>query len=393
MVIFIGYVGYSMTLPVFTGMLLDKTHPILPTSYTLGQRTTLLGFLLFAYPAGQFIGSPILGALSDHFGRRPILLLSMCATTCFYLLIAFSIAEGLLLLVFCSLFLAGLCEGNISIAQSFIADTVSGKDRTVAFGHIYSAAAISYIVGPLLAGQLSRFSYSLPFLIIPFLLVTCIIWVRLSMQDRREPRSGPLDWAGAFSSIRTLFTHKRLRRYFLLAFTFYLGVWGYFSGFPIYATARFGLHPADLSLYISYIALLIFLTNLLVIPRLPEKMSMVGMTAITALLTGLSMWVIPLPNVAAAFWVTLLPTSVAIALNQTGSVAVISNRASKHEQGRVMGANQSLLAASEATAASLAGMLAAIALPLPLYLFGALAIAGGAFLLATGRKSDYRPTS
>jgi hypothetical protein len=90
-VVFMGFIGYSLMITVFTPMLLRSDRAMLPASTMLSTRTILLGLLLCLYPLGQFIGSPILGSLSDRFGRRPILLISLGATTACYVLISLAI--------------------------------------------------------------------------------------------------------------------------------------------------------------------------------------------------------------------------------------------------------------------------------------------------------------
>jgi MFS family permease len=74
-VIFVGFAGYSLMITVFTPMLLRSDSPFIPAGYPMHTRTIALGILLCLYPLGQFLGSPILGGLSDRFGRKPVLLI------------------------------------------------------------------------------------------------------------------------------------------------------------------------------------------------------------------------------------------------------------------------------------------------------------------------------
>jgi MFS transporter, DHA1 family, tetracycline resistance protein len=103
-VVFMGFVGYSLMITVFTPMLLRGDRAMLPPGSSTSSRTIMLGVLLCLYPLGQLIGSPILGSLSDRFGRRPILLVSLTVTTACYALISLAItANSLALLGFASL--------------------------------------------------------------------------------------------------------------------------------------------------------------------------------------------------------------------------------------------------------------------------------------------------
>jgi MFS family permease len=90
-VVFAGFVGYSLMITVFTPMLLRNDSGMIAATDPMSRRTILLGFLLCLYPLGQFLGSPIMGSLSDRHGRKPILLISLTITTLSYAVIAFAV--------------------------------------------------------------------------------------------------------------------------------------------------------------------------------------------------------------------------------------------------------------------------------------------------------------
>src|SRR6202161_1411509 len=143
-VIVVGFAGYSLMITVFTPMLLRSDSPLIPAGDPIEKRTIILGVLLCLYPLGQFLGSPILGGLSDRFGRKPVLLISLAVTTVCYALIAFSLTIGSLSLLAIILFLAGLSEANIVAAQSAIADVCPPAGRNRFFGYIYMSASAAY---------------------------------------------------------------------------------------------------------------------------------------------------------------------------------------------------------------------------------------------------------
>ena len=155
LVIFIGFLGYSLMITVFTPLLLDDSTGMLPASSSTSTRTIVLGVLLSLYPLGQFLGSPVLGTLSDRFGRRPVLLISLASTTVWYAVIALALAAESLPLLMIACFLAGLSEANIVIAQGAIADAAPREDRGRLFGYIYLSASLAYVAGPLGGGKLA----------------------------------------------------------------------------------------------------------------------------------------------------------------------------------------------------------------------------------------------
>ena len=154
-VVFAGFVGYSLMITVFTPMLMSNHDLLLRADEPMSRRVILLGILLCLYPLGQFAGSPVLGALSDRFGRKPILMISLCCTTGCYALIGAALSLRSFALLASASLLAGLAEANVVAAQSAIADVITPEQRNRFFGYIYLSASSAYIVGPLVGGKLA----------------------------------------------------------------------------------------------------------------------------------------------------------------------------------------------------------------------------------------------
>jgi DHA1 family tetracycline resistance protein-like MFS transporter len=189
-VIIIAFLGYSMMVTLFVPMLMHKSAGFLPENFTTAQRTTLLGLLLALYPLGQFLGCPIIGALSDRFGRKPMLLGSLSITTICYLFICLALQGKSFLLLTVSCLVCGLSESNIAVTQGAIADVTAPSDRGRWFGYIYSACSVSYIVGPIYGGVLAeRFGYVIPFWIVFGLLIVTLIWTRTAFIETRHAKT------------------------------------------------------------------------------------------------------------------------------------------------------------------------------------------------------------
>src|SRR3990167_5582466 len=107
---------------IFPALFINPEYTILSQSWSASSRALFLGITLAVYPLGQFVGSPILGALSDDYGRKEILSGSLVLSAIFNLLTGFAIASQLLALLILSRFLAGLMEGNVAIARAMAAD-------------------------------------------------------------------------------------------------------------------------------------------------------------------------------------------------------------------------------------------------------------------------------
>ena len=141
-------------LPVFLIILIDLLGltiiiPLLPLyAASFGGSAGVIGLLGAAYPTMQVIGAPILGRLSDRFGRKPILLISQAGTLLGFLLLGF--ADSLTLL-FISRMLDGLSGANISTAQAVISDSTSQKNRTRGLGLVGAAFGLGFVIGPVIA--------------------------------------------------------------------------------------------------------------------------------------------------------------------------------------------------------------------------------------------------
>jgi DHA1 family tetracycline resistance protein-like MFS transporter len=127
----------------------------------------MLGLTLAAYPFAQFFGSPILGSLSDRFGRKKLLILTMVGTGIGYLLSGLAIAHHQVSLLILSRVMTGFFEGNMGIAQASISDLKI--DKHDGLGAILAASSFGYLVGPLIGGFLCDkqlvgwFGYAVPF--------------------------------------------------------------------------------------------------------------------------------------------------------------------------------------------------------------------------------------
>ncbi len=141
-------------LPVFVIVLIDLLGltiiiPLMPLyAASFGANAFVIGALGAAYPIMQFIGAPILGRLSDRFGRRPVLIVSQIGTFLGFLLLGFA---NSLVLLFISRIIDGISGANIATAQAVITDNTTEKNRTQGLGLIGAAFGLGFIIGPVIA--------------------------------------------------------------------------------------------------------------------------------------------------------------------------------------------------------------------------------------------------
>jgi DHA1 family tetracycline resistance protein-like MFS transporter len=148
LIVFIDLLGFSLILPLL---------PYYAKTFQASQ--TVTGLLIASYALMQLIGAPILGRLSDRFGRRPVLLLSVFGTFLGFLLLGFA---NTLWMLFAARILDGLTGGNISVAQAYIADVTDAQNRSKGLGMIGAAFGLGFIIGPVTGGFLSQWGYAVP---------------------------------------------------------------------------------------------------------------------------------------------------------------------------------------------------------------------------------------
>jgi MFS family permease len=388
LVIFIGFLGYSLMITVFTPMLLDGHGAILPATTLEARRTMLLGFLLCLYPLGQFLASPVLGALSDRFGRKPVLIFSLAATTFCYAIIAGALAIASFYLLCAGSFLAGLSEANIVTAQSAISDVIPADNRNRYFGYIYMSVSAAYIVGPLAAGKLadhslaSWFGYATPFWVVFGLLIVTIAATLIFFAETKPAEERRrVSYFEAFTNLAWVLRDRRLRHLYLVNFLLYLAIFGFFRCYPMYLVDEYRLGVSKVSEFIAWVGVPIVLANLWLTGALSCRFSARQLTIWSGVLTGAFMMVVVMPRAQGAAWVTLFLTSLALAICLPSCATMLSITAAESEQGRVMGNNQALQVGAEALSGLIGGVLAALAVKLSLVVLGSVAVAGGLLLL------------
>ncbi|WP_425430653.1 Tet(A)/Tet(B)/Tet(C) family tetracycline efflux MFS transporter [Devosia naphthalenivorans] len=146
-------VGIGLIFPILPALLRDVGH--------ITEVATLLGLMLALYSACQFLFSPILGVLSDRFGRRPVLLISLAGAAIDYLIMAF--APHLWILVL-GRAISGITSANMAVATAYITDISSEEERAKRFGLFHAMFGIGFIIGPVLGGILGDLWVRAPFI-------------------------------------------------------------------------------------------------------------------------------------------------------------------------------------------------------------------------------------
>ena len=336
--------------------------------------------------------------MSDRLGRKPILLISLCASAGAYALIAAAVQARMLGLLIAACFLAGLAEANIAIAQSAVADIAPPQQRSRLFGYVYLSSSLAYVAGPLAGGRLadkslvSWFDYATPFWAVIILLVAVLALTATTFHETSTHRSSQaVSLTAAFKSLTAAFLPGRLRALFVANFVLYLAIFGFFRVYPMYLVNRFHMTVARESLFVGWVAVPIVVANLGIVAWLSHRLTPRQTAAWGAAMLAVAMASIVIPSAESALWITLGVTALLVAICLPAAAAIISEAVSSDEQGQALGVNQSLQVGAEATSGLLGGLLAAVATALPLAVMAALSlVASSRFAALTGRGQRVR---
>jgi DHA1 family tetracycline resistance protein-like MFS transporter len=152
--VLVDVIGFGIIIPVIPSLIRELIHG------DISQASLYGGWLMFAYSITQFLCAPVLGNLSDQFGRRPVLLASLFGFGIDYLVVAFAPTIAWL---FVGRIIAGITGGSFTTASAYIADISTPEKRAQNFGMVGAAFGLGFIIGPVLGGLLGQFGSRIPF--------------------------------------------------------------------------------------------------------------------------------------------------------------------------------------------------------------------------------------
>jgi len=244
----------SPLLPIFLIVLVDVLGftiviPLLAFyAEHFGASPLVATTIVSCYAVCSLISTPIIGKLSDQYGRRPLLMISQAGTCLGFVIMGFSTA---LWMVFLGRILDGLTAGNLALAQAYISDHTKPENRAKAFGVIGIAFGIGFTFGPTLGGALSKYGVHVPFLLAAGL-SACSMIATYTLLPRDRPTSSPTTaptgpggkrpGAFDFATYAEYFRRPGLRNLYLQFFLFTFSFSFFMSGFALFAERRFVFH-------------------------------------------------------------------------------------------------------------------------------------------------------
>jgi DHA1 family tetracycline resistance protein-like MFS transporter len=321
--IFVSLIGFGIIIP------------LLPFyAQTFGASPTTIGLLFASFSLAQFVAAPVLGDLSDRWGRRPVLVFSLLGTVLSFTLLA--LAHSLLLL-FVARIVDGLSGGNITAARAYIADVTPPEDRAKRYGLIGAAFGLGFILGPALGGALSHISYTAPIWAAVGLsaIASILAYAWLPEPARHATDAGAPPW---WRTLPELIARPGLGSLLLVDFLYWSTFAVYQTTFALYGQRRFGWDAT----HIGYILASFGMLGVLIQTRVVGPVTRVlgdGRTLVVGLAcatTGLAVG--SLAASIPVFVLALVPTALGMGLCNPTLTALISRSVGPTEQGLVQGA-------------------------------------------------------
>lgn len=387
--VFVDLLGFGILIPVIPQLLANPASEyfLLPKGMGIKEGYILLGFLTASFPIMQFIATPILGQLSDRFGRRRILAISLFGTCLSYLIFALGIIMKSIPLLFMSRMFDGITGGNISVAQAAIADVSTPQNRAKNFGMIGAAFGLGFIIGPYIGGKLSDptivswFSATTPFYFAAILSAVNVASILLFFPETLAVKQHDLkiSWSRSILNIYHAATHKTLRELFTTVFLFNGGFTFFTTFFSVYLITKFGFTQGNIGDFFAYVGLWVAFAQAVIVRKLAKRFSEKTLIRLGLIGTGASIFLYFLPRESWQLFLVVPIMAISNGLTFANITALISKSVGPQVQGEILGINASVASLAMSIPPILSGYIAADLTPeVSIWLGGAIILIGAA---------------
>ncbi|PDW02118.1 MFS transporter [Candidatus Viridilinea mediisalina] len=361
LVVFVDLLGFGIILPLLPFYAED-----------MGASEVQVGLLMMIYSAAQMVAAPIMGNLSDRFGRRRLLIVSQIGTVAGFLILGLATTLPML---FVGRFVGGIMAGSITVAQAYISDVTDEQNRARGLALIGAAFGLGFVLGPVIGGLLAEFGYHVPALlaagVAALSLILALIFLKEPPQRRSSGRGGPLALARA-----TLELGRRpfLRPIYLTGFLAGLALICFQSSFALYSERRYGFGPREAGLMLAYVGMVTVILQVGFTGRLVRRFGEERLIMAGTLLLYASLMLTAITSDWQVLFISLMLVAVGSGLLTPNLQSLLTQASDEHERGQVLGVYTSLDSLARAVAPLPATwLLGAVAPGAPLLLGGVLA--------------------
>ncbi len=346
LVIFIDLLGFGIIIPLL---------PDFSVNVLLMNKTTI-GLLTGIYSLMQFIFTPVWGSLSDVYGRKPILVMSLIGNVIAYSLMAlvFTGTISSILILFIARAFAGFFSANLSAAQAVVSDITKPEERSKGMGIIGAAFGLGFVFGPALGGFLSfYFGYGIPIILSAFFslsaLVVCLtIFKETLPEDLRIHNKNKFSLSGVkvvnVKAVNDVIKNKNVGIYVIIFFFITFSFANIFGNFQYFIERKDGLNmdAEQTGFLLSFIGITAALVQTLLIKPFKKYIGEKKSVIVGNVLVCIGLFFIPFSTSVVMLLVVLTVLGLGNGLNNAMTLGLISQNVNRTEQGGVLGINQSL---------------------------------------------------
>ncbi len=353
-------IGIGMIIPIIPVIFTDPASPsFLLHGYSTAMQYLVAGLITALFGLMQFVAAPILGELSDVYGRKRLLTLGVGVLAISQLVFGFGIEIASVALLLVARAVAGLAGANFSIAQAAIADVSAPADRAKNFGLIGAAFGIGFILGPLLGGWIAGATGNpaAPFWAAGALGVLNVIFISLFLPETNKNKTAAHKFhiLKGVRNIRAAFEDKDASPVYMANFL-YMSGFAFFTSFSgILLVNRYGLDEAGIGTFFGVVGLCMVITQLFILRLVTKHYKERPIIRFTVPVVAASMAVFPFLGSIGLTYALMPVIAVAQGLTMANMTALVSKSVSPEKQGAALGINGSLLAFSQGTIPLLAG--------------------------------------
>jgi DHA1 family tetracycline resistance protein-like MFS transporter len=334
-IVFIGMVGFGIILPIFPFY-----------AERVGASPTIITWTMSAFTVGQAISAPIWGRLSDAYGRRLVLILTMFGSALSYVMLAY--ADDLWLVITSRVF-GGLMAGNIAAAFAYVTDITTEENRPAGLGKVGAAMGLGFIFGPALGGLLAGPEVETANFLRPALtaaavslitMVGTIIFLPESLPKAdRKPLFGARNGSPQVSLAAV--NRSGLLKLIVAVLVFYVGMSQMESIFPIWAKDMFSMGPRDIGGVFFVIGLIVVIMQGGLIGPLSRRFGEQPVAIAAGVFFAIGLACMGLATTSWMLWVSLVPFAIGVGLFNPTVSSMVSKTVSANERGAIMGRYQS----------------------------------------------------
>jgi DHA1 family tetracycline resistance protein-like MFS transporter len=332
--ILIDVIGFGIIIPVFPQLLQHLLHVTDRTDISSISKYAIAMTLLYA--GMQFVFAPVLGSLSDHYGRRPILLFSLLGFGLDYIFLAFAPSIGWL---FVGRTISGITGASFTTAAAYMADISDEKNRAQNFGMIGAAFGIGFIIGPMLGGLLGEYGARIPFLVSAGLaLINALYGYFVLPESLDKEHRRAFDWkrANPVGSLMNLKRYPAVIGLIISLIFIYLAAHSVQSNWSFANITKFGWTPKTIGISLGLVGLLVGLVQGLLIRVVNPKLGNEKSVYIGIALYAVGLTLFAFATQGWMMFVFLIPYCLG-GISGPALQALISAHVPKNEQGELQG--------------------------------------------------------